>query len=174
MKGWNTLPLPLIILSVVLFSWAVMSIAVLVMMPERRIAFYGFMLTETAVATVVLLLDFISPLLFMYAMWKKLKWGVNYGVFYNGIFISNSVVALFTFREVSGNAIYFPLITGETFIYIIYWEQNYFSQLFYFFDFIKYGVIQLDKTPLSGRVRSDWPVVFHLGHYSGTLYEPRG
>ena len=68
MKDWNTLPLPLKILSVVLFSWAVMSIAVLVMMPERRIAFFGFMLTGTAAAIVVLLLDFISPLLFLYVM----------------------------------------------------------------------------------------------------------
>ena len=98
MKGWNSLPLPLKILSVVLFLWAVMSIAVLVMMPERRIAFFGFMLTGTSAAIVVLLLDFISPLLFLYAMWKKLKWGANYGMFYNGIFI-----------------------------YIIYRERNYFS-----------------------------------------------
>ena len=127
MKGWDSLPLPLKILSVVLFLWAVMAIAVLVMMPERRIAFFGFMLTGTAAAIVVLLLDFISPLLFLYAMWKKLKWGVNFGVFYNGIFILNTVVALFTFREVSGNAIYFPLITSAIFIHIIYWEQNYFS-----------------------------------------------
>ena len=127
MKGWKSLPLSLKILSIVLLLWAVMSVAVLVMMPEREIGFFGFMLTGTAAAVVVLLLDFISPLLFLYAMWKKLKWGAKFGMLYNGIFILNSIVALFTFREVFGNAIYFPLIASTIFFYIIYRERNYFS-----------------------------------------------
>ncbi len=127
MKDWKSLPLSLKILSIVLLLWAVMSVAVLVMMPEREIAFFGFMLTGTAEAIVVLLLDFISPLLFLYAMWKKLKWGAKFGMLYNGIFILNSIVALFTFREVFGNAIYFPLIASTIFFYIIYRERNYFS-----------------------------------------------
>lgn len=127
MKGWKSLPISLKILSIVLLLWAVMSVAVLVMMPEREIGFFGFMLTGTAAAVVVLLLDFISPLLFLYAMWKKLKWGANFGMLYNGIFILNSIVALFTFREVFGNAIYFPLIASTIFFYIIYRERNYFS-----------------------------------------------
>jgi len=127
MKGWKSLPISLKILSIVLLLWAVMSVAVLVMMPEREIGFFGFMLTGTAAAVVVLLLDFISPLLFLYAMWKKLKWGAKFGMLYNGIFILNSIVALFTFREVFGNAIYFPLIASTIFFYIIYRERNYFS-----------------------------------------------
>ena len=127
MKGWKPLPLSLKILSIVLLLWAVMSIAVLVMVPEREIAFFGFLLTGTAGAIVVLILDFISPLLFLYAMWKKLKWGANFGMLYNGIFILNSIVALFTYREVFGNAIYFPLIASMIFFYIIYIERSYFS-----------------------------------------------
>ncbi len=127
MKGWKSLPLSLKILSIVLLLWAVMSVAVLVMMPEREIAFFGFMLTGTAAAIIVLMLDFISPLLFLYAMCKKLKWGANFGMLYNGIFILNSIVALFTFKEVFGNAIYYPLIASIIFFCIIFRERKYFS-----------------------------------------------
>ena len=127
MKSWKSLPLSLKILSIVLFLWAAMSIAVLVTSPEREIAFFGFLLKGTASAIVIVLLDFISPLLFLYAMWKKLKWGANFGMLYNGIFILNSIVALFTFKEVFGNAIYYPLIASIIFFCIIFRERNYFS-----------------------------------------------
>ena len=104
-----------------------MSIVVLVTMPERKIAFFGFMLTGTAAAIVVSLLDFVSPLLFLYAMWNRLRWGAYFGLLYNGIFILNNVIALVMFREVFGNAIYFPLIASIIFFYIIYRERRYFS-----------------------------------------------
>ena len=127
MKGWKPLPLALKILSVILLLWAVMSIVVLVTMPERKIAFFGFMLTGTAAVIVVSLLDFVSPLLFLYAMWNRLRWSAYFGLLYNGIFILNNVIALVMFREVFGNAIYFPLIASIIFFYIIYRERRYFS-----------------------------------------------
>lgn len=126
MTGWKSLPLSLKILFIVLLLWAGMSVSVLVMMPKREIAFFGLMLRGTGAAIVVLLLDFISPLLFLYAMWRRLKWGANFGMLYNGIFILNSIVALFTFRAEFGNAIYFPLISSTIFFYIIYRERKYF------------------------------------------------
>ena len=127
MKSWKSLPLSLRILSIVLFLWAVMSIAVLVTSPEREIAFFGFLLKGTSSAIVVVLLDCISPLLFLYAMWNKLKWGAKFGMLYNGIFILNSIVALFTLKEVFGKAIYFPLIASIIFFCIIFRERKYFS-----------------------------------------------
>jgi len=127
MKGWKPLPLSLKILSIILLLWAAMSVAVLVMMPDRKIAFFGFLLTGTNANIVVLILDFISPLLFLYAMWNKIKWGANFGMLYNGIFILNNLVALFTFKEVFGNSIYFPLIVSLIFFFIIYRERSYFS-----------------------------------------------
>jgi hypothetical protein len=127
MNSWKLLPLSLTILSPVLFLWAVMSIAVLVTSPEREIAFFGFLLKGTSSAVVIVLLDVISPLLFLYATWNKLKWGAHFGMLYNGIFILNSIVALFTFREVFGNAIYYPLIASIIFFCIIFRERKYFS-----------------------------------------------
>ena len=127
MKAWKSLPISLKILSIVLFLWAAMSIAVLAMMPAREIAFFGFILTGAAAAIVVLLLDFISPIIFLYALWKKLKWGAKFGMLYNGIFILNQIIAFFTFREIFGNTIYFPLIASAIFFIIIYRERHYFS-----------------------------------------------
>ncbi len=127
MKGWKSLPLSLKILSIVLLLWAIMSINVLFMMPNREIAFFGFMLSGVAAKIVVLLLDFISPLVFLFASWKRLKWGAKFGMLYNGIFILNSVIAFFLFKDVFGNAIYFPLVASIIFFYIIYKERNYYT-----------------------------------------------
>jgi hypothetical protein len=126
MNAWKPLPLPFKILSIVLLWWASMSIMVMITMPEREIAFFGFLLSGIAAKIIVLLLDFVSPLLFLYAMWKKLKWGANFGMLYNGIFILNSFIALFLFKDIFGNAIYFPLVASIIFFMIIYKERNYF------------------------------------------------
>ena len=40
MKGWKSIPLSLKILSIVISLWAIMSIVVLVAMPDREIAFF--------------------------------------------------------------------------------------------------------------------------------------
>lgn len=127
MSNWKSLPISLKILFIVLLLWAVMSLGVLVTSPEREIAFFGFLLQGTSSAMVIVLLDFISPLLFLYALWKKLKWGAHFGLFYNGVFIVNSIVALFTVKDVFGNAIYYPLIASMIFFGVIFKERKYFS-----------------------------------------------
>lgn len=128
MNGWKPLPVSLKFLLVILLLWAAMSVAVSVTMPERQIAFFGFLLSGVSATTVVLMLDFISPLIFIYAMWKRLKWGANFGMLYNGIFILNNIIALFTFKEIFGNGIYFPLIASLLFFYIIYSQRAYFRK----------------------------------------------
>jgi hypothetical protein len=119
MNAWKPLPLPFKILSIVLLLWASMSIMVIITMPDREITFFGFLLSGITAKIIVLLLDFVSPLLFLYAMWKKLNWGANFGMLYNGIFILNSFIALFLFKDIFGNAIYFPLVASIIFFIII-------------------------------------------------------
>lgn len=121
------LPLSLKILSVLLLLWAAMSAATIVMMPEREIAFFGIILKGASATSVVLLLDIISPLIFLYAVWKKLKWGANFGMLYNGVFIVNNIIALFIFQDVFGNAMYFPIVAATIFFYLIYRNRKYFS-----------------------------------------------
>ncbi len=127
MNAWKPLPFPFKILSIVLLLWASMSIMVIITMPDREIAFLGLLLSGITAKIIVLILDFVSPLLFLYAMWKKLKWGANFGMLYNGIFILNSFIALFLFKDIFGNAIYFPLVASIIFFLIIYKERDYFS-----------------------------------------------
>ncbi len=126
MKRWSSLPLLLKILSILLILWAAMSIAVLVTSPAREIAFFGLLLKGISAAVVILLLDFISPLLFLVATWKKLKWGAKFGMLYNAIFILNNIVALFMFKDVFGNGIYFPLTASIIFFGIIFKERHYY------------------------------------------------
>lgn len=127
MNNWKPIPLALKILSVLLLLWAAMSIAVLVTTPERQIAFYGFLLKSTPASIIILILDVISPLVFLYALWNKLKWGAIFGMAYNGVFIINNIIALFMFKEVFGNGIYFPLIISTIFFSLIYKERKYFN-----------------------------------------------
>jgi len=127
MQVWKTLPLSLKILAIILMLWVAMSTATITMMPEREITFFGLLLKGTPAITIVLLLDVVSPLVFLYAVWKKLNWGANFGMLYNGIFVLNNLMAFFMFRDVFGNAMYFPLIAGTLFFLVIYKNRNYFS-----------------------------------------------
>jgi len=127
MNNWKSIPPALKALFAVLLLWVMMTIAVLICMPGREIAFFGFLLKGLPATAVVLLLDIISPLAFLYSVWKKLKWGAKFGMLYNGIFILNSIISLFIFKDVFGNAIYFPLIASILFFIVIFKERKYFT-----------------------------------------------
>lgn len=127
MNNWKSLPVLLKILSVVLLLWVIMTFIVVITMPDREIAFFGLLLKGMSATMFVLLIDILSPLLFLYTMWKKIKWGAYFGMLYNSVFILNCIIALFTFKEVFGDAIYFPLIASIIFFSIIFKERKYFS-----------------------------------------------
>ena len=59
MKGWKPIPLALKILFIVLVLWALMSLSVLFTMPDRKIAFFGFLLTGMSANIVVIILDLV-------------------------------------------------------------------------------------------------------------------
>ena len=126
MAGWKPLPLSLKVLCIVLSLWALMTISVVVMMPEREIAFFGMMLKGSAAAIPVLILDVISPFVFVVAAIKKLKWAASFGMLYNGIFILNTIFAIILFSEVFGNTAYFPLLLSSIFFFVIYRQRSYF------------------------------------------------
>jgi len=127
MERFKTLPTALKFLVAVLTLWAAMSVVGLAAIHERQVPFFGVLLTGTAAATVIVLLDIFSPLLFIYASLQRLKWGAKFGMFYTGIFILNNLMALFTFIDVFGNGIYFPLIASILFFSIMYRERGYYS-----------------------------------------------
>jgi len=120
------MPKLLKVLSVLLILWVAMTIAVSLSMPEREIAFFGMILTGSPATTVVVVLDILCPLIFVYAALKKISWGAVFGLAYNGIFFLNCLLSLLLFMEIFGNAIYFPLIASAIFIAIIFKERKYF------------------------------------------------
>ena len=76
----------------------------------------------------MLLLDFVGPMTFLFALWNRKSWAPNWAFFYIGIFILNSVIAIFTVREQLGLVqILIPLIASVIFFIVIYWKRNYFK-----------------------------------------------
>jgi hypothetical protein len=128
MNGWKPLPVLLKVLCVLLVLWVAMSLMVLLTMPEREVAFFGLILTGTAGALVVIVLDVLCPLLFLVAAWKRRGWGAAFGMAYNAVFALNMIVSLLLFREKFGNAIWFPLVASLIFLGIIARERRYFRQ----------------------------------------------
>ncbi len=128
MNGWKPLPILLKVLFVLLLLWVAMSIAVLVGMPEREIAFFGLILMGVPGMVVVIALDVLAPLTFLHAAWHRLGWGAAFGMLYNAVFIVNNLIALVLFQEKFGNGIYFPLVASLIFLAIIARERRYFRQ----------------------------------------------
>ena len=116
------------ILCGLLAVWVAMTVMVVVSMPEREIAFLGMILTGPVATAVVLFIDILCPLVFIYAVLKKISWGAVFGLAYNGVFFLNSVLSLVLFLDKFGNAIYFPLVASAIFIAIIFKERKYFAQ----------------------------------------------
>ena len=112
------------ILCGLLAVWVAMTVMVVVSMPEREIAFLGMILTGPVATAVVLFIDILCPLVFIYAVLKKISWGAVFGLAYNGVFFLNSVLSLVLFLDKFGNAIYFPLVASAIFIAIIFTHYN--------------------------------------------------
>ena len=127
MEKLKAMPILLKALCGLLLLWVVMTIAVSISMPDRDIAFYGVILTGVLGHIVVIIIDILCPIIFVYASVRKLHWGGIFGMAYNGVFIINGLISLFLFQEKFGNAIYFPLIASILFFSVIVKERKYFA-----------------------------------------------
>ena len=96
-------------------------------MPDWQSSFFCGLFSGAPATLIVVLLDVISPLVFLYAMWKRLGWGANFGLLYNGIFVLNNVVAFFMYFDLFGSGLYFPLIAGLAFFSAFFKERKYFA-----------------------------------------------
>ncbi|MCP4980942.1 MAG: hypothetical protein GY935_10660 [Gammaproteobacteria bacterium] len=128
-KGWKPIPLPLKILFVVFILWLVGSVVNLPNLFENGLPLFGNFVYGMTAALVVLLLDIIGPVTFLYALWNRKSWTAKWAFAYIGIFILNSTVALFTVREKLGlPQILVPTIASLIFLAVIFWKRNYFKQ----------------------------------------------
>ena len=127
-KGWRPIPIPLKILSVVLVLWMAGAIMNLPNLHESGLPLLGTFISGVAASVVVICLDIIGPIGFIYALWNRKTWAPLWAFSYMGIFILNSVVAIFTVREELGlMQILIPTIATVVFLTTIYWRREYFK-----------------------------------------------
>lgn len=127
-NGWSPMPLALKSLSVVMVFWAVGSVMNLPNLMENGLPLFGRFVYGGAAFGVVLLLDIIGPLVFLFALWTRKPWAAKWAFAYLGIFILNGVFAFFTVREQLGvPQILVPTVASGVFFAIIYWKRSYFA-----------------------------------------------
>jgi len=126
--GWKPIPLPLKILSVLMLLWTVGALMNLPNLMQNGLPLLGTFVSGITALLVVLVLDFIGPLTFLFALWTRKSWGPKWAFIYLGLFILNGVVAFFTVREQLGSAqILVPTLASALFSAVIYWKRDYFA-----------------------------------------------
>ena len=78
---------------------------------------------------IVLLLDVVAPITFLFALWNRKTWAASLALSYIAVFILKSTVAFFAVREQLGLLpILIPLLVNVVFFIIIYRSRSYFMQ----------------------------------------------
>jgi len=128
-RGWKPIPLPLKVLFVVFILWLVGSVMNLPNLFENGLPLFGNFVYGMTAALIVLLLDIIGPVTFLFALWNRKSWAAKWAFAYIGIFILNNTVALFTVREELGlPQLLVPTTASFIFLAVIFWKRNYFKQ----------------------------------------------
>jgi hypothetical protein len=126
-NGWKPIPLSLKILFGLLVLWTVGSVMGISTRFEQGLPFFGMFVYGMTASLIVLILDIIGPIAFLYGLWTRKRWAVPVAITYMGIFILNSVVALFTVREQLGLLpILIPALFNVGFIIVLYTKKGYF------------------------------------------------
>ena len=127
-KGWKPIPLSLKILFVVFILWAIGSVLGISTRYESGLPFLGVFVYGIVASLIVLLLDVVAPITFLFALWDRKSWAASFALSYIAFFILNSTIAFFTFREQLGlMQILIPTIANIIFFIVIYRTRNYFK-----------------------------------------------
>jgi hypothetical protein len=127
--GWKPIPLSLKILFVVFVLWSIGSVLNIPTRYESGLPFFGVFVYGIVASLIVLLLDVVAPITFLFALWNRKTWAASLALSYIAVFILNSTVAFFTVREQLGLLpILIPLLVNVVFFIIIYRSRSYFMQ----------------------------------------------
>jgi hypothetical protein len=125
-KGWKPIPVSLKIVSVLLILWVLGSLLAISGRYQEGLPLFGVWVSGIRAAIVVLILDIIGPLTFLYALWNRKSWGIIVAYSYLGVFILNHIVALFIFKEQLGlMPILIPSLVNLIFLILIYKNKTY-------------------------------------------------
>ncbi len=128
-QGWKPIPISLKILFGVLVFWTFGSIMGLSMRYESGLPFFGIYVYGIIAGLVVVLLDIMAPLTFLFGIWTRKSWAPKFAFTYMSIFTLNGVVAFFMYREQLGlMQILLPTIVNIVFMGVIYSSRDYFKQ----------------------------------------------
>ena len=120
-KGWKPIPLSLKILFIVFIFWSVMTLVTIKFAFDVGYPILGIMFDGVSGLIIAFLLVFLAPLIFVYALWNRYKWGPKFALIYIGFFIINNAVALALLQDKLGlPQILFPLIANVVFFIVIY------------------------------------------------------
>lgn len=129
--GWKPIALPLKILAVVMVFWIVGAVMNLPNLMTNGLPLLGTFVYATTALLIVLALDIIGPLVFLFALWMRKSWGPKWAFSYLGLFILNGIVAFFTVRAQLGlPQILIPTLAAAIFFAVIYWKRDYFAPRF--------------------------------------------
>ena len=127
-RGWKPIPLSLKILFVVFVLWSIGSLFALPTRYESGLPFLGVFVYGIVASLIVLLLDVVAPITFLFALWNRKSWAATFALSYITVFIFNSTVAFFTVREQLGlMPILIPLVANIIFLTVIYNTKDYFK-----------------------------------------------
>ncbi len=127
-KGWKPIPLSLKILFIVFIFWSVMTLVTIKFAFNVGYPILGIMFDGVLGLIIAFLLVFLAPLIFVYALWNRYKWGPKFAMTYIGFFIINNAVALASLQEKLGlPQILLPLIANVIFFILIYRRRDYFK-----------------------------------------------
>ncbi len=127
-KGWKPIPLSLKILFFVFILWSVGSVLNAPNLYKSGLPLFGVFVYGVTASLVVLLLDIVGPMTFLYALWNRKSWATVWALSYISVFILNSMVAFFTVREQLGLIqILIPTIASVIFFIVIFKKRSYFK-----------------------------------------------
>ena len=126
--GWKPIPLSLKILFVVFVLWTIGSILAISTRYELGLPFLGVFVHGIVAVLIVLLLDIVAPMIFLFALWNRKSWAASFALSYIAFFIINSTIAFFAFMKQLGiMQILIPTIANIIFFIVIYKTRNYFK-----------------------------------------------
>jgi hypothetical protein len=127
--GWKPMPLSLKILFVLFIIWMLGSVMGLPIRYADGIPFFGSYIYGAVAAVIVVTLDIIGPVAFLWGLLKRKSWAPNVALSYMGIFILNSVCAFFTVKDQLGAMpIIMPALFNVAFLAIIFRSKSYFNK----------------------------------------------
>lgn len=125
-KGWKPIPLSLKILFVVFVLWSIGSVLNISVRYESGLPFFGVFVYGIVASLIVILLDVVAPITFLFALWNRKSWAASFALSCIVVFILNGTVAFFTVREQLGlPQILIPVIANVIFFIVIYKRRSY-------------------------------------------------